>query len=228
MDWKTIIALVRAGILLVFALISAWLLGVMLGRLCDILPTMASGRYRPVPIAMAAEPKAIVIESMVEPTEPETEAETTSAAIKEDMPTEPEVDYSDGPGAFAVPETEPPTPKYETYISDEERVMIAKMVHAEATGEPFMGKQLVVDVILNRVASSRFPNSVHEVLTQRGQFQPMRNGAYNRAEPDDEDYVAVDTELYGKVDYGVLYFNAGRRAVNGKGAWKYGGHWFAY
>lgn len=61
-------------------------------------------------------------------------------------------------------------------VSPEEVDLLARVVQAEAGGEPFEGKVAVAAVILNRVRSSKYPNSVWEVLHQPGQFTPVQQG----------------------------------------------------
>ena len=61
-------------------------------------------------------------------------------------------------------------------VTSEELDLLARVVHAEAGSEPFEGKVAVAAVILIRVRSSRFPNSVWEVLHQPGQFTPVEQG----------------------------------------------------
>jgi N-acetylmuramoyl-L-alanine amidase len=65
-------------------------------------------------------------------------------------------------------------------LSEEEKDLFARVVHAEARGESFEGKVAVAHVILNRVEDNQFPNTVYEVIRQPGQFQPVRNGKINQ------------------------------------------------
>lgn len=55
-------------------------------------------------------------------------------------------------------------------ISDEEKILLAKMVYAEARGESFEGQVAVAQAALNRVLSSAWGNTVTAVLTQKNQF----------------------------------------------------------
>lgn len=75
-------------------------------------------------------------------------------------------------------------PKYQkSEISKEEFTWLARIVSAESAGEPFVGQVAVANVVLNRVASSEYPNTVYGVVfdTRHGvQFQPVANGTvYN-------------------------------------------------
>ena len=108
-------------------------------------------------------------------------------------------------------------------LSSEEYNALLRIVEAESGGEDTMGRILVANVILNRVASEQFPNTVQEVVTQnhygsRGlvyQFTPAKpGGSYWYATPSQETIKAVDRALNGE-DYseGALYF-AARRIAN--------------
>lgn len=54
--------------------------------------------------------------------------------------------------------------------------LMARLVRAEAEAEPYEGQVAVAAVVLNRVQSSRFPNTVRNVIYQGHQFEPVSNG----------------------------------------------------
>ncbi|MCY8256399.1 cell wall hydrolase [Bacillus spizizenii] len=58
--------------------------------------------------------------------------------------------------------------------------LLARLVRAEAESEPYTGKVAVAEVVLNRVESSQFPNSIRDVIYQSGQFSPVSNGSINQ------------------------------------------------
>lgn len=66
------------------------------------------------------------------------------------------------------------------YTKSELRYMTA-IIYCEARGESYAGKKAVGIVVMNRVRSKKFPNSVKKVIYQRGQFSPVRNGSLNKA-----------------------------------------------
>lgn len=66
-------------------------------------------------------------------------------------------------------------------ITAREKNLMARLVRAEAEGEPYKGKVAVAVVVLNRVDSSEFPNSVTKVINQPGQFEPVMNGQIEKA-----------------------------------------------
>lgn len=87
--------------------------------------------------------------------------------------------------------------------------ILLKIAMAEAEGEGTEGKALVMKVVLNRVESKEFPNSVEGVVFQPGQFEPvLDNGRYWNVEPDAECYKAlymVQCENWDDTE-GALYF----------------------
>ena len=65
-------------------------------------------------------------------------------------------------------------------ISQKEKDLLARLVTAEAKGEPYKGKVAVAAVVLNRVKNDKFPDSIHQVIYQKRQFQPVDNGMINK------------------------------------------------
>jgi N-acetylmuramoyl-L-alanine amidase len=69
-------------------------------------------------------------------------------------------------------------------ISEADKELMARLVRAEAVGEPYAGKVAVATVILNRVASPDFPNTIKEVIYQISNghyaFSPVQNGQINQ------------------------------------------------
>lgn len=107
--------------------------------------------------------------------------------------------------------------------------MLAIAVHAEAGNQSFEGRQAVAGVILNRVDSTRFPNTISEVLNQKGQFSVMSDGAYEKAcwEVEQTDYDAVAAELYERRYRDALYFRTGHYHEGRTPLYKIGAHYFS-
>lgn len=55
---------------------------------------------------------------------------------------------------------------------------LAAIIWCEARGESYEGQLAVATVVMNRVESPRFPNTIEEVIAQKGQFSPYRSGKY--------------------------------------------------
>lgn len=91
---------------------------------------------------------------------------------------------------------------------------LSHIINAESGNQPLAGKIAVGNVVLNRVASSRFPNTVYEVIFQRGQFTPVSNGTI-RKEPNAESVIAAKLCLDGASTAGnALYFINPRSSPN--------------
>jgi len=105
-------------------------------------------------------------------------------------------------------------------ITEEDKEVLLRIVEAEATCEDVKGRMLVANVILNRVVSKKFPNSIAEVVFQNNgvtyQFAPIKDGRYWTVKVSDETREAVERVLAGE-DYsqGAMYF-AARRLANKK------------
>jgi len=85
-------------------------------------------------------------------------------------------------------------------------VILAKMITGEARGEPYIGQVAVAAVILNRVRSNKFPDSVYSVCFQPGAFDAIRDGQYFRA-PTSTSLKAAKAALNGyDPTYGALFY----------------------
>lgn len=83
-------------------------------------------------------------------------------------------------------------------LVDEELLLLQKIVMAEAEGEPYEGKIAVTNVILNRLRSANFPDTIKEVIYQKSQFSPVHNGRLKRVTADEETIAAVNEALNGR------------------------------
>ena len=84
--------------------------------------------------------------------------------------------------------------------------LLAKCVYAEARGEPYTGQVAVAAVILNRVASPDFPNTISGVIYQPWAFTAVNDGQIS-LEPDQTAYNAARDALNGwDPTYGCLYY----------------------
>ena len=108
--------------------------------------------------------------------------------------------------------------------------LLAELVHAEAGNQDLKGKRLVADVVLNRVDSDRFPNTIEDVIYQDHQFTTVLKGTIYDAGWDmtDEDYQAVMLEVNSgkRLDSEILFFTAGRYNKYCIPMYKYGDHYF--
>lgn len=83
---------------------------------------------------------------------------------------------------------------------------LARAVTGEARGEPYRGQIAVAAVIINRVKSEEFPDTIYDVIYQPGQFAAVDDGQINLA-PVDSAYSAAREALRGNdPSQGALYF----------------------
>ena len=102
-------------------------------------------------------------------------------------------------------------------VTAKELDLLQRITSAEARGEDEAGQILVVNVILNRVKSNKFPNSISDVIFQPNQFQPTRNGALDNAVADNLTKQSVQKALNGTdLSQGALFFRSVRGA---EGSW---------
>ena len=83
--------------------------------------------------------------------------------------------------------------------------LLAHCVYGEARGEPYVGKVAVAAVVLNRVKSSSFPNTISGVIYQDGAFTCVSDGQLYLT-PDEDAYRAARDALNGwDPTYGCLF-----------------------
>lgn len=98
--------------------------------------------------------------------------------------------------------------------------LLARIVHAEAEAEPYLGKVAVAAVILNRVDHPSFPDTLAGVIYEPGAFEPVENGWMWARNPDREAYRAARDALNGwDPTYGALFFWAPAKVRAGNWVW---------
>lgn len=112
-----------------------------------------------------------------------------------------------------------------------EMELLAQLIQAEAGNQSLTGKRLVADVVINRTFDSAFPDTIEEVIFQKGQFTCVNNGGFSKAgwTVTPEDYLAAELEYNAheyRINRNVLYFSRGKGP--GTEFFKEGDHWFSY
>ncbi len=203
------------------------------------------------------DPEAVDPENAAEENAEETTGDTTDTTdVELSDGTAEDIDEEDVPTRFdeidkMVSVLNPPedmpsalTYKYNTAmqlnLSSEEITVLERIVEAEATGEDVYGRMLVANVVINRVNSRYFPNTVKAVVFEKigdsVQFSPIKDGRYYTVPVTAETKEAVSRVLSGE-DYsrGALYFFERARTTSSKASWfdnnlkylmKYGCHEF--
>lgn len=100
-----------------------------------------------------------------------------------------------------------------TSVSANEKELLARLVHAEAKGEPYAGKVAVATVVLNRVDSDLFPDNVNDVVYERSAsghyaFSPVLDGSISN-KADSESIRAVEEALQfrGQGQNSLYFYN---------------------
>jgi len=92
--------------------------------------------------------------------------------------------------------------------------LLARLVYAEARGEPYKGQVAVAAVVLNRVKNSSFPNTVAGVIYQRGAFSVVDDGQINLS-PNQTAISAAQDAINGwDPTYGAIYYFNPNTATN--------------
>lgn len=113
-------------------------------------------------------------------------------------------------------------------FTEDDRYLLANLIYCEAGGEPYEGQVAVGAVVINRVLSSVFPNTLSGVVYQRKQFEPVSTGrlalalAENRATA--SCYRAADEAMTGVTNVGTCVFF--RTPIPGLEGINIGGHVF--
>ena len=97
-----------------------------------------------------------------------------------------------------------------TIVSADQK-LLAKLVYAEARGESYKGQVAVAAVVLNRVSSSSFPNTISGVIYQTGAFSCVSNGSINNT-PDKTALSAAKDAMNGwdPTNGCLYYYNPGK------------------
>lgn len=111
-------------------------------------------------------------------------------------------------------------------LTTEDLDLLAKVVWVEAQGESFEGQQAVAEVVLNRLVSPNFPNTVHDVIYAEGQFRSVPY--LEDATPWQVQYEAIEAAVYGPnvLPMDVMYF--AQQPTNNNVWGKIGGHVFCF
>ena len=92
--------------------------------------------------------------------------------------------------------------------------LLARAIYGEARGEPYVGQVAVGAVIMNRVRSSKFPNTIAGVIYQSGAFDAVSDGQIN-LQPDATAKKAAQDALNGwDPSYGAIYYFNPSTATN--------------
>ncbi len=140
---------------------------------------------------------------------------------------------AEAPEAETSPETVETTAgaenRWNITLTQEEIDLLAKIVWLESQGEPTEGQEAVVEVVFNRMASEKYPDTLYDVLSQGNptQFCSWKNR--ERANPTEKEYTSIHEVLNGNTHIlrnDTLYFST--EPLTPRLDRKIGGHSFCY
>ncbi|MBS7527795.1 cell wall hydrolase [Fusibacter paucivorans] len=106
--------------------------------------------------------------------------------------------------AFQYDEAEIKVPSY----TDEDLLWLARIVDVETGDATVFKRMAVANVVLNRVKSERFPNTIYEVIFQSGQFPPSKRDSFPTLTPKANSMIAAKRALEGENNIETcLFFN---------------------
>ena len=97
---------------------------------------------------------------------------------------------------------------------DNDLYLLARMISAEARGEPYTGQVAVGAVILNRVKHPSFPNTISGVIYQPGAFSALNDGQYNQPIADSARRAAQDAMNGWDPSGGAIYYYNPAKTTN--------------
>ena len=134
-------------------------------------------------------------------------------------------DSSDSQNTDTSQNQNPDTP--EVSADNEEVQLLAKLINAEAGDASRETQIAVASVILNRVQSDTFPDTIYDVIYQEGQYPPVQNGTFDQT----PNASSLESALYvyqngSQIPANVLYQSYD---VQGSGVWaEMDGNYFCY
>lgn len=154
----------------------------------------------------------------------ENSKETVSLEVTPEPTAVPEPTVTPEPTAEPTPTVTPVPEGRVIMLDDRNYQVLLRIVEAEAGGESMEGKMLVANVILNRVAHDKFPNTVEEVVFERCngkvQFSPTADGRFDSVVISQETIDAVEAVLCGAdSSQGALFFSARSKADPDNMSW---------
>ena len=99
----------------------------------------------------------------------------------------------------------------ESYYNQDDLFWLSRLIFAESGNQPLSGQVAVGNVVMNRVKSQLFPNTILGVVSQKNQFSVYKNGALANRTPNETSIIAAKLVLDGGVEgetEGAMYFDS--------------------
>lgn len=111
-------------------------------------------------------------------------------------------------------------------LTPEEEYLLASIIWLESRGESFEGQQAIAEIVLNRLISEDFPNTINDVIFAENQFSTT--AFLDDADPGEIQYKAIECALTGESVLPIDVYYFGRYPTNSKIWGTIGGHTFCY
>lgn len=136
-----------------------------------------------------------------------------NATLKKDASTSAE---STAPSVEETVKNETPVKAYIIPATEDDLLLLARLIEAEAEAESFTGKIAVGAVVINRVLHHSFPNTIYEVIMEPDQFESVANWRLASIyQPSPESLQAAEEALLGTdPTYGALFFFNPQKTYN--------------
>lgn len=196
----------------------------LLSLVVSINSTTPWGGSIPVedPAAMTIEPQSMVEEIVDIPI-----VEEQADVVQKDVIQESKIETPEQSEIVVVDKNSTVISEPALSLSESEIDLIALVTMAEAEGESEEGKRLVIDVILNRYDSPRFPNTISEVIYAKNAFECMWNGRVDRCHVRDDIRQLVIEELQFRTNSNIHYFRTNHYHGFGTPVIQVGNHYFS-
>lgn len=91
-------------------------------------------------------------------------------------------------------------------LSENDRKLLLRIAQSEAGNQGPDGMWLVMSVVMNRVKSDEWPDTIREVINQTGQFSPISDGRFNKVEISEDAYEALARIEAGDIAESIIAF----------------------
>jgi N-acetylmuramoyl-L-alanine amidase len=91
-------------------------------------------------------------------------------------------------------------------LSENDRKLLLRIAQSEAGNQGPDGMWLVMSVVMNRVKSDEWPDTIREVINQTGQFSPISDGRFNKVEISEDAYEALARIEAGDIAQSIIAF----------------------
>lgn len=113
-------------------------------------------------------------------------------------------------------------------VSEDEKILLARVIYSEASDKSIEDRRAVGVVVINRVESSTYPNTISKVVYQKGQYACIKGSKFKKTPP--QECLDIATQIINGERFGIpnnVIFQSQQK--QGLGVWKkIGSHYYCY